>query len=87
MFCDVVKYCRLGEEEKVIFKFLSFSTETSFGLNSIIRQELANKVFNSLDELEEGLVKILQQFYEDRERVKSLTRLYHHPRHSPSPPP
>ncbi|NPB03892.1 MAG: hypothetical protein GXO39_05710 [Thermotogae bacterium] len=48
---------------------------------------MANKVFNSLDELEEGLVKILQQFYEDRERVKSLTRLYHHPRHSPSPPP
>ncbi len=32
-----------------------------------IRGELANKVYNSLDELEEDLIRILQRFYNDKD--------------------
>ena len=38
-----------------------------------IRGELANKVYNSLDELEEDLIRILQHFYNDKDFVRSLT--------------
>ena len=38
-----------------------------------IKGKLANKVYNSLDELEEEVIRILQRFYNDKDFVRSLT--------------
>jgi len=38
-----------------------------------IRQQMANKVYDSLDEIEKDLIHILQRFYNDKDFVRSLT--------------
>lgn len=38
-----------------------------------IRSQMANKVYNSIDEIQNDLLNILQKFYQDKDFVKSLT--------------
>lgn len=42
------------------------------GLFEELRRWIANRVFKRLEELEEVLVKVLREYWEEREKVKKL---------------
>jgi len=71
----IIMHFQLDIDSKLAFKFLpAYSPELNPVERSFeeLRRRTADRIFNSLSELESALLEVINEYYEDQERVCQL---------------